>query len=266
MIIDWELSTEELSYMVKSFLPIGSLTLCSDTGIITKNPALQGCRFLKDRTGNIRRIGHSKNSLRFKNFPYKMLAYSFDQSLQIMMYDFPKLYERLTKLTSDIEQYAEQYITDCEHSAVLLGNNSLGKNLTLHTHRLTDVRKYTFTITVRLSFTDSGISFLFYEPISNSDANLPYYYPTPSLLNEYIKDKEEFIVPMNSRTSMLLFSASHIPHNVSFDNDLYLFYVYDNVTLKDGILEEIKNSSKCYFTDNIQGNHLFYRDLPDISL
>ena len=266
MIIDWQLTSAEITYLVKHFLPIGNMTSYEGEGKFENNPILHGCRFLKDRTSNIKRLGHNMNSMRFKNFPYKMLAYSFDQSLQVMMYDLPELYRKLTKLTIDIENLAENYILDCEHSAVLIGHNSLGENLTLHTHRLTDIRKFTFTITVRLSFINDAIQLSFYDPISNSDKNLPYYYPNPPLINEYILNKEKYTILMKNPLSLLLFSASHIPHAVNFDNDLYLFYVYDNVTLKKDRLEEIKSLGISYFTENSEGKHLYYGDLPNSPL
>lgn len=266
MIIDWMLTPKESQYLVQNFLPIGEMTLYQGQGLFEKNPMLQGCRFLKDRTSTIERIGHSKNSLKFDNFPYKMLAYSFDQSLQIMMYDLPHLYKRLTALTITIEKYAEKFIDTCEHSAVLIGHNSLGKNLTMHTHRLTDSRKFTLTITVRLSFVDSGLTLSFYDPIDDSDKKLPYYYTHPPSISEYINGKERYTILMQSQLSLLLFTASHIPHAVNFDNDIYLFYVYDNVTLKEDRLEEIKALGISYFAENTEGKHLYYGDLPNSGL
>jgi hypothetical protein len=265
---NWILIPLLKDYFAKNLIPIGTMVKYLGDGVLQKNKNLQGSRFLKERTGSIVRLGEpNKMSTSFKNYPTDLLAYSFDHAIQVCMYDYGWLYRKLRELNRDVEAYAERFIADCEHSAVLVGHNSLGDNLTLHTHRLTETNKFTFTITVRLSFDDNDIELSYYDPIPNEDKNLPFYYTHPVLVERYIKTKQEHKFKMGARSSVLLFSASYIPHTVNFTNDIYLFFVYDNVTFKPGMFEEMtKDCQVNSFPDNPSGRNLFYKELPNSSL
>jgi len=267
-LIDWIPVTLIKNYFIRNILPIGTMVRYIGNGMIEKNKNLTGCRFLKERTGSIVRLGEpNKMSTSFRNYPTDLLAYSFDHAIQVCMYDYGWLYRKLRDLNKNIEAYAEKYLDSCEHSAVLVGHNSLGDNLTLHTHRLTETNKFTFTISVRLSFDDNDIELSYYDPIPNEDKNLPFYYTHPALVERYIKTKKEHKFKMGARSSVLLFSASYIPHTVNFTNDIYLFFVYDNVTFKPGMFEEMtKDCQVNSFPDNPSGRNLFYKELPDSSL
>lgn len=264
-LINWILIPLIKNYFVKNILPIGTMVRYVGNGLFEKNKSLTGCRFLKERTGSIVRLGEpNKLSTSFKNYPTDLLAYSFDHALQVSMYDYKWLYRKSKELCRHVEEYAEKYIQDCEHSAVLIGHNSLGDSLTMHTHRLTDTNKLTFTITVRLTFDDKDSDLTYFDPISEDDKNLPFYYTHPVLVERYIKNKQEHKINMGARSSVLVFSASHIPHNVNFTDDVYLFFVYDNVTFKDGMFEEMtKDCQVNSFPDNLSGRNLFYKELPD---
>jgi hypothetical protein len=262
-LLDWVLIPYHAEYFIKNILPLGHMKIYNGEGLFEKPPAmLTGCRFLKDRTSDIVRLSNSANSSKYRNYPTALMAYTFDHILSTMMYDTPWLYRKLTKLTTDIEKHAETYIKECEHSAVLIGHNSFGSKLTLHTHRLTDTPKYTVTITVRLTFTDENATLTTYSPIGDDDPNLPYYYTNPALLVNNTRHKTKNNIVMDARSSLLVFNASYIPHLVTYTNDIYLFYVYDNVTFKPGILEQIQSTSTYkHYTDH-KGKELYFSDLP----
>jgi hypothetical protein len=259
-LIDWTLIAYHKDFMVKNILPIGKIQDYIGNGEFVSSPNIKGLgsRFIKERTSDIVRRPVSDRATKDGTFP-RVLAYSFDQALLTCMYSAPWLYRKLQKLTIDAEMLADKYIKDCDNAAVLVGHKSLGDELTLHTHRVTEETKYTFTIAVRLTFNDLGATYKFYEPLSKDDPALSKYYSDPRLLYEKVKDQQANQFRITERTSLLIFSASMIPHNVEYDNDLYLFYVYDNVNFKDGAFDEIKaNSQINYFEDYAEDARLFF--------
>jgi len=261
-LIDWTPIPMFKDYFIKNILPIGNMTNYIGNGVFNSMSGVYGSRFLKDRTSSIERTHNMQYYIQQKTITPGFISYSFDHILQIAMYDATWLYNRLSKLTNDVEKYAEQFIESCEHSAVLVGHNSMGQSLTVHTHRIPSEKKLTFTVTVRLTFDDQGINFKFYDPIAENDPNLTTYYSNSDLLRKNLRKSQPKEFKMQARSSVLVFSASHIPHLVDYDNDLYLFYVYDNVTFKQGMLENISGLSQItYFEDNKEDNYLYFFEL-----
>ena len=261
-LIDWTLISYHKDFMIQNILPIGKIQDYLGNGVFKfpENFKGNGARFIKERTSDIVRRPVSSIATKENNFP-KLLAYSFDQALMTCMYTAPWLYRKLSKLTSDVENLSSTFIKDCDNAAVLVGHDSLGKELTLHTHRLSEKIRYTFTIAVRLTFNDKGAKYKFFDPLNKNDPRLHQYYANTRYLYDLTKDKDPYSFNIISRTSILTFSASLIPHNVEYDTDLYLFYVYDNVTFKEGMLELIKEKSQItYFADHGEDSRLYFYD------
>lgn len=261
-LIDWSLIPYYKNFIIKDLCPLGKMQeyLGDDKFAAAANIKEYGARFILERTSDIVRRPISQTASKNSNFPCKLIAYSFQQSINVFMYSAPWLYRKLTKLTFDVEKIASDYISDCDNAAVLIGHNSMGSNLTTHTHRLSDETRYTFTIIVRLTFEDKGAVAKFYDPLKDSDPNLPFYYNNPSLLIENLKNTLPKDFSIEYRASILLFSASYIPHLVQYDNDIYLFYVYDNVTFKPNMLEFLTSKSDLtLFSEDETDKRLFYQ-------
>lgn len=250
--IDWVFIRLFKQWFLDNIVPLGKVKEYTGNGVFN-DTNITGSRFMKDRTNDVVRINPSKKSK--ENFP-SLIAYSFDHALQYAINFHPFIYNRLTKLCSDVEKMAEEYLVDCEHSAVLVGHKSLGNEITLHTHRLGDVKKYSMTFIVRLTFDDTPVEYKFYEPIPDNDPLLGQYYFNPILLKQYVKDKKPNEIVSGARSSILVFNASHIPHSVSYSDDIYLYFVYDNVTFKEEMFEKIANSSQYSMY-----NDLYFYDL-----
>lgn len=247
ILINWTLIEYFKEWFINNIMPLGKIVEYCGNGII-RNTDLSGCRFLKERTGNI--IRENPNVKTPENFP-NLIAYNFDHAIEYAIKDAPYIYNKFYNLCSSVEAYAEKFINSCEHSAVLIGHNSIGKEITLHTHRLSDEKKFTMTIIVRITFNDNPVEYKFYKPIDDNDPQLSQYYTNPFLLKKYAKNTEYKIVKSLSRSSVLIFPASHVPHSVTYSNDIYLYFVYDNVTFKLDSLDQIKNMSQNKFYDQI---------------
>lgn len=261
-LIDWVLIPYHKDFMIKNILPLGKILNYDGNGKFSVPETVrgEGSRFIKERTSDIIRRPLSLASTKDKNFPI-LLAYSFDQSILTIMYSAPWLYRKLAKLTVDAEKLAEKYIKDCDNGAVLIGHKSLGDELTVHTHRLGDEIRYTFTVVVRLTFNNDGARTKFFQPLSKNDKNLNKYYSNAMSLYDVIYNQTPYEIFLKARTSILVFSASLVPHTVEYDDDLFLFYVYDNVTFKDGALEEIKKLSQVnYFQEHPEDSRLYFFD------
>ena len=267
-LISWTLIPYHLDWVVNNIIPIGHMIDYNGNGVWNKSddPDATGCRFLKERTSSIVRRPHNLSTYKGK-IPTQLLMYTFDHAMQIAMHQHPYIYKKFMQLNKDVEDLAETYIDDCDHAAVLMGHKSLDESLLIHTHRVTEQNRLSLTIIVRLTFNDSGIDYRFWNPIPDDDPNLPNYYSDPALLKRSYTDHQqpnEFKIA--ARSSILVFSGSHVPHSVTFDNDLYLFYVWDNVNFKPGMLEKIKESSqRTYFNDQQdEAKKLYYFNLPDV--
>jgi hypothetical protein len=173
----------------------------------------------------------------------------------------PWLYRQLLELNRKCEQLAEQFIIDCDHAAVLVGHKSLGDGLDVHTHRVSDIQRYSLTIVVRLSFNGQGVKSKFYDPFNDNDTLLQEYYANPNLLDQYIKDRSYTEILFSARTSILVFNAALTPHDVEYDDDIYLYYVYDNVTFKENALDIIKKNNSL-----TNQNNLYFFDYQKVAL
>jgi hypothetical protein len=259
-LIDWTLITYHKDFMIKNIVPIGRIQDYLGEGKFSgpENFKGGGSRYIKERTSDIVRRPVSPVATKDNNFP-RLLAYSFDQAILTCMYTAPWLFRKLNQLTMDAENLANTFIKDCDNAAVLIGHESLGDELTLHTHRLSAEIRYTFTIAVRLTFNGQGAKYKFYEPLNKNDSKLNQYYSNPMFLYDLTKDKEAYSFNIESRTSILTFSASLIPHTVEYDTDLYLFYVYDNVNFREGMLDLIKQKSQInWFEDYPEDSRLYF--------
>lgn len=261
-IISWTLLPYHLDWFVKHIIPIGAMIDYKGNGEWDKSPDLTGSRFLKERSSGIVRRPHDLSTHKGK-IPTWLLMYTFDHAMQTAMYDQPYLYRRFMKLTRDVENLAETFISDCDHAAVLIGHESLDNEFIVHTHRVTEQNRLTLTIAVRVTFNGSGLTYKFWDPIPDDDANLLGYYSSPALLQRsYTDSRTPHEFKITERSSILVFSGSHVPHSVTFDNDLYLFYVWDNVTFRPQQLDIIRQKSEyTFFLDQEDVKHLYFYNL-----
>jgi hypothetical protein len=257
--IDWVLIPFHKQYVIDNIVPIGKLQDYTGNGNIIPFVKIKNqlSRFIKERTSDIVRRPLSAKATNSNNFN-RIIAYSFEQAVLTCLYPAPWLFRKLQKLSDDVENYASTFISDCDNAAVLVGHQSLGDEMTVHTHRLSDIPMYSFTVAVRLTFSGKGAKCKFYEPLSDDDPNLPNYYSNPLLLYQTLEGKIPNEFSIDSRASVLVFSGSYIPHNVEYNDDIFLYYVYDNVTFKDGMLDTIKEKSQhTYPSDDNKGLYFF---------
>jgi hypothetical protein len=260
-LIDWVCIPYYLDFLVQHIIPIGKITKYIGNGKFSGPDDFkgEGARFVKERISEIIRRDPSSKATQDKNFPVGILAYSIDQAILPTMYETPWLYRKLKKLIIDVEKLASEYIIDCDNAAVLIGHNSLGKELTIHTHRVTDEQRYTLTVAVRLSFIDTGVKFKFYDPLNLDDQDLGKYYANTKMLYDLLGDKDFHEIELEERTSIIVFPASVVPHAVQYNNDLYFYFVYDNVNFKEGKLSEIEQKSqKSFFQDLPEDSRLYF--------
>ena len=260
-VTDWKLTADEKSLVVKHLAPLGFFRSYLGNGEFdTTSKNFSGARFLKEQKSSIRRTGNSPKATKDYNFPAGLMAYYFDHAIDILTYPNPLLFKKFKKLCYDIEEIAEKLVSACNYSAVIMGHKDLGKSFALHSHRLDDYNRYTFTIVVRLSADDSSPAvFQSREPYLDNDPNLPYYYVAPELVGEYSKDKEPIQIPLTADVSILVFNASFCPHDVIWNDDVYLFFVYDHVSFREGVLDElIKKSTHRHFEDHAKHKQLLY--------
>lgn len=257
-LINWVFIPYFKQWFVDNILPLGQVKRYVGQGNFLSID-ITGCRFFKARTSNIVRTEPSKRSM--QDFP-ELLTYDFEHALQYAIGKEKYIYNRLTALSHDVENLAQEYLISCEHSAVLVGHNSLGDNINLHTHRLSDSKKMSMTIMVRLTYTDNPVVYTFYDPINDDDPYLDKYYTNPRALEKYAKKNKSFDIQTNARSSILVFNATQTPHSVSYSNDLYLYYVYDNVIFKEGAFEKIQKQSKqTLFDHRTPEDQLYFWDL-----
>jgi hypothetical protein len=260
-IIDWTLVDFYKDYVIKNIIPLGIYRgIYLGNGEFDdpkKQPGtLSGARFMKERSSNIIRNPENRNK-NIKNFPCKALSYSIDHAVQVAMYDAALVYKRFSKLMIDVENLASEYISECTQSAVNFGHSSLGSQILTHTHQLSNDKRLTLTIAVRLTFNDKPVTYKFWKPIEDNDPNLENYYGSSDLVAEYITTHQPIETYSQYRSSILVFNGSYTPHTVEFNNDIYMYFAYDNVVFRPGALEKIKQQSeRSAFTDLEEEKHL----------
>ena len=257
-IINWTLIEYYKHWFIQNIVPLGAIQTYKGNGKFSPTE-VTGCRFLHGRSSNIKRLPPSKKAMEHY---IDFIAYHFDHVIEHAIITNPYIYYKFDKLCKDVEHMAEKYIASCENAAVLIGHQSLGEKITVHTHRLSNTKKFTVTFAVRLTFDDVPMVYKFYKPIPDSDPRLGKYYVTTSYLQTYVKNLVPNEIVPASRASMFVFNAGYTPHEATYTNDLYAFFVYDNVTFVDGMLDEIKKQSQYQlFTDHAPEDQLYFCDL-----
>lgn len=243
-LFDWQLDLVDKKLVIDHLLPLGSYRNYVGNSQFETSRNLQGARFLKERQFGVRRIGNSPRAYKDKNYPSGLMAYYFDHAIDMFIGQKHDLFVKLKKLCYDVEEVAANYIESCNYVAVIAGHKSLGETFTLHSHRLHDQNKTTFTIAARLTHDDSADAiFQCYKPYQDNDPDLPFYYRDPERILNYAKDLTPVNIPLASNTSIILFNASYCPHNVIWNDDIYLFFVYDHVTFRQGVFEKMSTHS-----------------------
>ena len=265
-LIDWKLSPVEKKAFIQHILPMGKHSVYKGNGHFEKTVDVHGARFLKERHGNIRRFGNSPKAWNKSNFPSDLITYHFDHCIDVLQYHLSDMYLRLKKLCYDVEAVAEQYIASCNYAAVIAGHKDLGESFALHSHRLDDYDRYTFTIVVRLTTDDNPAVFQAYQPYASDDPMLPFYYihtvTSPETLSNYTKQFTPINIPLITNTSILTFNASYTPHTVIWSDDVYLFFVYDHVSFKQGVLDQMKQRCEhTYFKESGNEKCLMYHGM-----
>jgi hypothetical protein len=257
-IIDWTLTDYFKEWFVNNIIPVGKVRDYIGNGKHVDAPVL-AARFFKARTGDIKRLPPDQKS--FVNFP-TWVAYNFEHTLQYAINHHIYIYGKFTKLCYDVEKLVSKYISACEHSAVLVGHESLGDKINVHTHRLSLKNTLSITCIARITFDDlDPVRIGFYPSKDESDPNLPLYYQTQSALLKSIEGQEPEIISPQGRLSLLMFNAGYVPHTVNYNKDIYLYFVYDNVVFHDGMLDEFKRqSSQILYKDHKNDKQVYFFD------
>jgi hypothetical protein len=262
-LIDWQLTDQQKNNIVKHLAPLGTYRYYVGNGEWKTDNSFDGARFMKERHSNIRRFGNSPMAHKDYNFPAGMMAYHFDHAIDVLQYGDHDLFVKLKKLCYDVEELASNYITACNYAATILGHKNLGHHFKVHSHRLDDYNRHTFTIIARLSKTDKEDAvFRGWHPYPDNDPKLPYYYAAPWEITSYVEKSQSVDIPINTDTSLLVFNASYCPHSVVWSDDVYLFFVYDHVTWKEGVFEKmIQKSEHCHYADQGKDKILLYHGI-----
>jgi hypothetical protein len=259
-LIDWQLSEKQVKIFSEDVLFLGNRKDYNGNGQWDPEAALlDGARYLKERHSNVRRFGSSEASYKNKNYPSKLIAYYFDHAIDCIMYKNPDMYKKLKKLCYDVEELAENYISSCDYAAVIAGHNSLGKQFVVHSHRLNDDDRKTFTIVVKLSDLDPvSAKLLTWRPYDRSDPDLPFYYVQYPRMQKFCEEYRPDCIDLNSNLATLIFNATMCPHSVRWSNDLYLFFVYDHVVFNKGVEDKIKSDFDIRLYENFDESDVLY--------
>lgn len=259
-LIDWQLSAKQVKIFADDVLFLGNRKDYNGNGQWdTEAALLDGARYLKERHSNIRRFGSSEASYKNKNYPSKLMAYYFDHAIDCIMYKNPDMYKKLKKLCYDVEELAEKYISSCDYAAVIAGHSSLGKQFVVHSHRLNDDDRKTFTVVVKLSNLDSNSAkLLTWRPYDRSDPDLPFYYVQYPRMQKFCKEHQPDTIDLNSNIATLIFNATMCPHSVIWSDDLYLFFVYDHVVFHKGVEDKIKSDYDIRLYENFCESDVLY--------
>jgi hypothetical protein len=239
------LNKDEKKFLINHILPLGKLKEYKGHGNYKDDPFnISAVRFLKDRNSNIIRRYPTANEVSSRSIPHTIFADSLDNTINFAMYEKNNLWFQIKKLCNDVELYADQFISSCSNAAIIIGHKSLGNGIIEHLHRIDEKDRPTVTITVRITHDDeNNLIVRMYEPIDKSDKELPTYYPKLKSFQAMIKDRKFDEFKIKSSVSIMMFNGSYIPHSTTWTDDIYLFFIYDNVEWKNNSLEKIKSAA-----------------------
>lgn len=260
-VISWTLVIYLKNWFIKNILPLGKCLDYVGDGKFQSAPVV-ATRFKKDRTGSIVRRRPDQRTM--NTFP-DFISYNFESALEVAaIRKQPYIYHRFMQLSEDVERFAEEYVVDCDNAAILVGHESVGNGISLHTHRLTEQKHYTFTVITRITFNDDPILYQFYKPLEDTDPYLYEYYRNIPLLEKTVGSTVPNAFSSTARASVLVFNGSYIPHTVNYNQDLYLFFVYDNVTFKPGMFDKVKQQAQInLFEDQDENLRLYFFDIKN---
>lgn len=243
-LIDWSLTEKQVKIFADDILYLGNRKDYNGNSKWDEQaPLLDGARYLKERHSNVRRFGSSEASYKNKNYPSKLMAYHFDHAIDCIMYKESDMYKKIKKLCYDVEELVEKYISSCDYAAVIAGHKSLGEQFVVHSHRLNDDDRKTFTVVVKLSNIDTiNAKLLTWRPYDRNDPDLPYYYVQYHRMQQFCQTYNPDTIELDAKISTLIFNATMSPHSVIWTDDVYLFFVYDHVIFNNGAENIIKSN------------------------
>ena len=242
-LLPWQLEPFDKQLIIDHLLPLGFFRIYQGFGNWEINN-YGGARFLKEQQSGLRRIGNSPAAYKDNNYPWWLMAYSIDHAVDIFIGHKHDLFCKLKKLCYDVDELAEKYFTSCNYAAAIVGHKSLGDTFTRHSHRLHDQNKPTVTMCVRLTDYDEKDAVLqIWPPFEDDDPNLPMYYISPEKILETTQFVEPTNISLDTKISLFVFNASFSCHNVIWNDDIYMFFIFDHVVFRQGVREEIEKYS-----------------------
>jgi hypothetical protein len=82
-----------------------------------------------------------------------------------------------------------------------------------------------------------------WPPFEDDDPNLPMYYISPEKILETTQFVEPTNISLDTKISLFVFNASFSCHNVIWNDDIYMFFIFDHVVFRQGVREEIEKYS-----------------------
>jgi hypothetical protein len=191
-------------------------------------------RFIHDGC-SVKRLKRSKALLDKTSYNQEYLGFGFNVALSVILQDDYDVYSRLFSICEKFDEVASTYVDSTEQSAVLFNHKSFGDRLFPHIHQRSTDPKPTISFFYNLTNMSDKLPVLtLLEPVYSGNKKYDKGYTDHKLLLLHERTSKKIELDVNSNDA-IIFDAQNIPHAFTFTDDIWLVFVYDNVTLKDTI-------------------------------
>jgi hypothetical protein len=219
----------QLDLILNKLCPLGKVPKYADGAITLSDTTVR--RFIHDGY-YVRRLPRGECLVDKGAYNPEYLGFGVNEAISCILQDDYALYLKLYDDFKYFDFLASTYIESTEQSAVLFNHKSFGQRVFPHIHQRNETNKPTVSLFYNLTKTSKEKPILtLMEPVFPGDKEFERGYSNHKLLLVHERNSAKQDIEIDNGIAVV-FDAQNIPHSMTFTDDIWLVFVYDNVTLK----------------------------------
>jgi len=172
-------------------------------------------------------------------FDCNFLSYGFFETLNVLLETDYDLYLKLFLYFDYIEYTISDFLKSTINKTVLFSNNRFGEKLFTHIHLDNDKRSDTVSLFFKLTDkTNQCPNLVLYDPLTPDSRIFTKGYMDFKKLTHHEKTSKTVQYVEIEDFSLIKFNASVIPHSFTYNQDLWVTFVYDHAVTENLIFED----------------------------
>jgi hypothetical protein len=221
------LTPEEEDTLFDLFFPLGNVLKYDPILRVVNTLESPMRRYILD-SNNTKKISKS-NILSMKGkFDCNFLSYGFFETLNVVMQKDYKLYSKLYDYFDNLDCLMSKFIKSTVNKTVLFSNNKFGEKLFTHIHLDNDTRHDT----------EERPCLMLYDNLNEDSKILTKGYMDFKKLTHHEKTSKSTEAVTINDLDVIKFDASTIPHSFTYNEDLWVTFVYDHAVTQKITMEK----------------------------